>query len=55
MAADRHWLSDVAAGAVLGTAVGIAAPLLLHRASGSSPPSFALSAGPGVATLTVAF
>ena len=31
IAADRHWLTDVAAGAALGTAVGLAMPLLLHR------------------------
>jgi membrane-associated phospholipid phosphatase len=30
VAADQHWLSDVVAGAVVGTAVGIALPLL-HR------------------------
>jgi len=31
VAADRHWLTDVAAGAALGTAVGVGLPLLLHR------------------------
>ena len=31
MAADRHWLTDVAAGAALGTGIGMALPLLLHR------------------------
>jgi membrane-associated phospholipid phosphatase len=31
MAADRHWLTDVVAGAALGTGIGIAVPLLLHR------------------------
>jgi len=34
MAADKHWLTDVASGAVLGTAVGVAMPLLLHRRAG---------------------
>jgi membrane-associated phospholipid phosphatase len=31
VAADRHWLTDVAAGAALGTGIGMAVPLLLHR------------------------
>jgi hypothetical protein len=31
MAADRHWLTDVVAGAALGTAAGVGLPLLLHR------------------------
>ena len=31
IAADRHWLTDVAGGAALGTAVGVGLPLLLHR------------------------
>jgi membrane-associated phospholipid phosphatase len=31
MAADRHWLTDVLTGAALGTGIGIAVPLLLHR------------------------
>jgi membrane-associated phospholipid phosphatase len=31
VAADRHWLTDVMAGAALGTGIGIAVPLLLHR------------------------
>ena len=31
MAADRHYFTDVTVGAVLGTGIGIAVPLLLHR------------------------
>ncbi len=31
MAADRHWLTDVVGGAALGTGIGFALPLLLHR------------------------
>jgi membrane-associated phospholipid phosphatase len=31
VAADKHWLTDVAAGAALGAAIGVATPLLLHR------------------------
>ena len=40
VAADVHWLTDVLAGAVLGTLVGAGMPLLLHRrvASEESPP-----------------
>jgi membrane-associated phospholipid phosphatase len=30
MAADEHWLTDVAAAAAVGTALGIATPLLFH-------------------------
>jgi membrane-associated phospholipid phosphatase len=46
MAADKHYLSDVAAGAALGSAVGFAAPFLLHPPVGGSPP-VELAAGPG--------
>jgi membrane-associated phospholipid phosphatase len=31
LAGDAHWLTDVAAGAAIGSAVGIAVPWLLHR------------------------
>lgn len=31
IAADRHYFTDIAAGAVLGTGIGIAVPLLFHR------------------------
>jgi membrane-associated phospholipid phosphatase len=31
VAGDSHWLTDVAAGAAIGSAVGIAVPWLLHR------------------------
>ncbi|WP_176065726.1 phosphatase PAP2 family protein [Anaeromyxobacter diazotrophicus] len=31
MAADEHWLTDVVASAAVGTALGMAVPLLLHR------------------------
>ncbi len=34
VAADRHWLTDVVAGAALGTGIGMALPLLLHRKMG---------------------
>jgi membrane-associated phospholipid phosphatase len=35
IAADRHYLTDVVAGAVVGTAVGLAVPHLLHRKQGA--------------------
>jgi membrane-associated phospholipid phosphatase len=31
MAGDRHWLTDIAIGAAIGTAVGVAVPRLAHR------------------------
>lgn len=34
IAADRHYFTDVATGAVAGTAIGLAVPLLLHRQLG---------------------
>lgn len=53
MAADKHWLTDVAAGAAFGAGVGIAVPLLLHRGRsepGSSATVAPLSLGvPGIA------
>lgn len=39
IAADRHYLTDVLAGAALGSAVGVAVPLLFHGAS--APVTFA--------------
>ncbi len=33
IAADKHWLTDVLGGAALGTAIGVAMPLLLHRSA----------------------
>jgi membrane-associated phospholipid phosphatase len=53
--ADRHHLSDVSAGALLGTAVGLSVPLVLRSratASGDSAPSVtllpALGSAPGI-------
>jgi membrane-associated phospholipid phosphatase len=31
IAADRHWFTDVATGAVVGSAIGVAVPRLFHR------------------------
>ncbi len=39
MGADKHYLSDVLTGAVLGTAFGVAVPLLLHGRVEDAPPS----------------
>lgn len=40
MAADRHYFTDVVAGAALGTGVGIAVPLVFHRpVEGEAPAS----------------
>ena len=47
VAADEHWLSDVAAAAVVGTALGIAVPLLLH--SGCQEEKLSLAPLAGVA------
>ena len=38
MAGDKHWLTDVAAGAALGAACGVLVPLLLHRRAESPAP-----------------
>lgn len=47
IAADKHYLSDVVAGAIVGTGVGLAIPLLLHRHLGSKRVSI-VPAGNGV-------
>lgn len=36
MGADKHYLTDVATGAVLGSAFGVAVPLLLHKRTGGT-------------------
>lgn len=41
MAADRHYFTDVVAGAALGTGVGIGVPLLFHRPAASELPAAA--------------
>ncbi|AEI66050.1 phosphatase PAP2 family protein [Corallococcus macrosporus] len=38
MGADKHYLTDVATGALLGSAVGVAVPLLLHGRKGDATP-----------------
>jgi membrane-associated phospholipid phosphatase len=42
MAADKHYLTDVAVGAVLGSAFGVAVPRLLHNRTNASPGSLSL-------------
>ncbi|WP_164017313.1 phosphatase PAP2 family protein [Pyxidicoccus trucidator] len=39
MGADKHYLSDVATGALLGSAFGLAVPLLLHGRTGTTEPA----------------
>jgi membrane-associated phospholipid phosphatase len=51
MAGDAHWLTDVLAGAVVGTAVGIGVPRLAH---GRVSPG-ATAAQPAVIGFAVAF
>lgn len=48
IAADKHYLTDVLAGAVAGSAVGVALPLLLHRREDEAP-----GGRPGAAALRV--
>jgi membrane-associated phospholipid phosphatase len=46
IAADQHYLTDVVAGASIGSAVGIAVPYFFHRprsGAGATAPSFALT------------
>jgi membrane-associated phospholipid phosphatase len=38
IAADKHWLTDVVSGAVLGTGIGLAVPYFLHYAHGHVEP-----------------
>jgi membrane-associated phospholipid phosphatase len=56
VAADVHWSTDVLAGAVLGTLVGMGVPLLLHRriAREDSPPGSNASALRSIAPLSYA-
>ncbi|AKQ67512.1 PAP2 family protein [Myxococcus hansupus] len=44
MRADKHYLSDVATGALLGSAIGFAVPMLLHGRKGDASPSAQASA-----------
>jgi hypothetical protein len=46
MGADKHYLTDVATGAALGTAFGILVPLLLHGRAGDTEPARRTANGP---------
>lgn len=53
--ADRHWATDVLAGAVLGGAIGVAIPLLhLAVAKGQTPTVVTPAIGPGMLGLSIA-
>ncbi|MCP3103219.1 phosphatase PAP2 family protein [Myxococcus sp. K15C18031901] len=55
MGADKHYLTDVATGAVLGSAFGVAVPLLLHgRTDPGDKAARARRAGSGVRAMPVA-
>lgn len=52
--ADKHWLTDVATGAVLGGATGVALPMLLHgRKSDSATVGASPVGGPHIAIVFV--
>lgn len=56
MAADKHYLSDVLVGAVVGSALGVAVPLLLHgREASPRGSSLAVTVAPGGAALVGCF
>jgi membrane-associated phospholipid phosphatase len=57
MGADKHYLTDVTTGALIGSAFGVAVPLLLHGRVNEGPDGVALrvSGGPGGAALTGRF
>lgn len=47
VAADRHWLTDVATGALIGTATGLAIPLLAFQPADGREPAVTLAPAPG--------
>jgi membrane-associated phospholipid phosphatase len=57
MAADKHYLTDVAVGAVVGTAFGLAVPLLLHGRVNERPEAmaFRVTGGPRGAVIAGRF
>jgi membrane-associated phospholipid phosphatase len=44
VAADKHWLTDVVVGMLVGTGIGFAVPYFFHSAAGDSPPATASAA-----------
>ena len=47
VASDRHWLSDVAAGAAIGTGTGLVVPWLAYQPAEGPPPAVTLLPAPG--------
>ncbi len=47
IAADKHWFTDVLAGAAVGSLVGWAVPYLFHRADGAGSQGAAIRPAPG--------
>jgi membrane-associated phospholipid phosphatase len=47
IAADQHWLTDVVMGAAVGTAVGLALPVLVMRPAEGKRPAVTLAPAPG--------
>jgi membrane-associated phospholipid phosphatase len=47
IAADQHWLTDVVTGAAVGTAVGLAMPVLVMRPAEGKRPAVTLAPAPG--------
>jgi hypothetical protein len=47
IAADQHWLTDVVTGAAVGTAVGLALPVLVMRPAEGRRPPVTLAPAPG--------
>jgi membrane-associated phospholipid phosphatase len=47
VAADRHWATDVLAGAAVGTAVGLSVPLLVMHPAGERGTAVMLVPAPG--------
>lgn len=47
VAGDQHWLTDVLAGAAVGTASGLGVPLLVLRPAGGRRPALTLAPAPG--------
>ncbi len=46
LAADKHYLTDTIAGAVIGSAFGFGIPYLFHRPKSEGPPPVSISAAP---------
>jgi membrane-associated phospholipid phosphatase len=51
IAADKHWLTDVATGMTVGAAAGIVVPYVFHR-PGPNATSLRISPAPGGAAIS---